>query len=479
MSQQSHGWSWIALMGVSLMAAFMGLAAAAGPARASEVDVLIEKLAQKGLLTRLEAETMRGDVEMAEKASYLKHRTETNPWLDGLTQKGDVRIRFESFGREDEERNASGTELYDRNRTRFRVRWGAEKQFSPEWKAGFRIASGTGTNEATSTNQTLDGEFGLKSVFFDQAYGIWTPTAQVKEVLPNTLLTEIGAGKVANPYEKWGTSILWDGDVTPEGIYEKWDYKLADVGVDGRWELNTLFGQWVVDEDSDHNPGDISMMSYGVGTYYTWAKGYDLNFKFAYYDWADYNNFLKSGGSSLANTFGGNDREIPGYQIANFYIESNFPVNFPVFNTQNLRLNADIATNLKADDYNNPDASTDETLRNVPYREDEDFAYSLGFAIGKPKVKGEWQFAYDWYYVEANSVVGAFSESDLGMGHANNMGHKLGGKYMLTDALELNLTLWLVERINETITSYQAGDFQPNGDNDEVTRFQGDLVYKF
>nr|MBP9733319.1 hypothetical protein [Candidatus Omnitrophota bacterium] len=76
MQRVKTGWTWAALMGLSMLASILGLAIAAGPASASEVDMLIEKLAQKGLLTRIEAETMRGDIEMAEKASYIKHREE-------------------------------------------------------------------------------------------------------------------------------------------------------------------------------------------------------------------------------------------------------------------------------------------------------------------------------------------------------------------------------------------------------------------
>lgn len=476
MSQHSHGRSWIILMGVSLLAAFAGLAIAAGPARASEVDVLIEKLAQKGLLTRLEAETMRGDIEMQEKASYVKFRGETNPWLADLTSKGDVRLRYEAFNRE-------AGDADDRNRYRFRVRWGLEKKFGDDFRAGFRIASGPGTTEATSTNQTLTGEFAQKSVFFDQAYGIWTPTTTVQKFAPNTLLTEIGAGKVANPYEKWGTSIVWDGDVTPEGIYEKWDYKLTDVGSDGvgNWQLNFLMGQWVLSEASSvtgtSGVGDVNMMSYGIGTDYIWAKDQNATFKFTYYDWADYNNYLKNTGTALTSQgFGGNDREVSDFKVLNFYFETNFPI-ATQWGSPNLKLYGDFVHNTA--DYSNGDASSDETLRNVPYREDNEDGFSLGFMVGKPKVKGDAMFNYEYLYLEANAVPGQFSESDLGLGSTNNKGHKVAYKYMLTDALEFNATAWIVDRIDTTVTSYQGGDYNSNGDNQHLLRTQIDLVYKF
>ncbi len=471
MSQQSHGWSWITLMGVSLLAAFAGLAICAGPVRASEVDMLIEKLAQKGLLTRIEAETMRGDIEMAEKASYIKHREESNPWLDGLTQKGDARLRYEAFSRESED-------AADRNRYRVRLRWGAEKYFDEEWKAGFRIATGT-ANDATSTNQTLTDEFGLKSIFLDQAYATWTPTKRLQNVIGSTKLVEVGAGKVNNPFAKTSTSIIWDGDVNPEGVYEKIDFNLAKTDT-GYTDLNFLLGQFVVDEDSDLSPGDQGMMAYGVGVTHEWAKDHRADFHFTYYDWQDYIQFAKGGNSVLPNALGGNDRELEDLKIINFYGSVNYLANTPWFGTQNVKIFADVAHNTAAQTYESQNSAVyDEDSRNQP-RQDEDMAFSIGSVFGKAKDPGTWEAGYEYYYVEANAVNGAFSESDLGQGGSNNKGHKLSFKYMVHKNIELNLTAWLVEKIDPTRVDYfTSGDLDVFGDDNQILRTQADLVYKF
>lgn len=471
MQKVRTGWTWAALMGLSMLASFLGLAAVAGPARASEVDMLIEKLAQKGLLTRIEAETMRGDIEMAEKASYIKHREESNPWLEGLTQKGDARLRYEAFSREDED-------AADRNRFRARLRWGVEKQFDSEWKAGFRLATGT-ANDATSTNQTLTDEFGLKSIFLDQAYAIWTPTERVKGALANAKLVEIGAGKVNNPFAKTSTSIIWDGDVTPEGIYEKIDLNLGKSDT-GYTDLNLLFGQFIVDEDSDLSPGDQGMMAYGIGVTHEWAKDHRADFHVTYYDWQDYIGFAKGGGSVLPNALGGNDRELEDLKIINYYASVNFLANVPALGTQNVRIFGDVAHNTAAQDYVSINgASYDENSKNNP-RSGEDMAFSIGSTIGKAKDAGSWEFGYEYLYIEANAVNGAFSESDLGQGGANNQGHKLSYKYMVHKNIELNLTAWLVEKIDPTRVDYfTSGDLDVFGDDNQILRTQADLVYKF
>lgn len=451
------------------------------PAHASQVDALIEKLIEKNILTRQDAEAIRAEVEAAEKTDYKIQVQNATPWLDNLTSKGDVRLRYEAFDREDEDNRAATGDAggTDRNRFRFRARWGLEKKFNDEWKAGFRLASGGGTSDATSTNQSFDGEFGLKDVFFDRAYGIWTPTQRVEEIVPATHIVEIGAGKVENPYDRdrWSTGIVWDSDVTPEGIYEKLDFRLMDnKEAEAYWDFNTLFGQWMVDEDSDNSPGDQEMQSYGFGTTYQWAKNHRTSFKFTYYDWNEYADFILRNPGALSNNFGGNDRTVDAFRIANFYADVDFEM--PTWwGVQPVKVFGDYATNTGAE--NDPNGSTDETLMNVAQRQDEEDAFSVGVTLGRSKDQGDWQVGYEYLYIEPNAVVGNFVEADLGLGFANNKGHKLSAKYMILKNLELSFTAWLAERVNKTLYTYGAADTRVAGDDDQVLRTQLDLVYKF
>src|SRR3989338_8635226 len=72
-------------------------------AEASQVDLLIEKLVEKKILTRLDAEAIRSEIETAEKKDFKAQMKNSTPWLDGLTSKGDVRVRYEAFNRETED----------------------------------------------------------------------------------------------------------------------------------------------------------------------------------------------------------------------------------------------------------------------------------------------------------------------------------------------------------------------------------------
>ena len=88
-------------------------------------------------------------------------QAETN-WSDKLSISGDVRLRHERV--DDQER--------DRQRLRGRIM--IEAEVEEDLDVGIRIATGS-SGGATSTNQTLDGNFGKKSLWLDLAYLSYHP----------------------------------------------------------------------------------------------------------------------------------------------------------------------------------------------------------------------------------------------------------------------------------------------------------------
>ena len=70
---------------------------------------------------------------------------EAFPWLKGVKYGGDLRLRYEAFEFLDKNNDAGSTgTTADRTRNRFRIRlrWGMEKEFGDDWKAGLRLATG-------------------------------------------------------------------------------------------------------------------------------------------------------------------------------------------------------------------------------------------------------------------------------------------------------------------------------------------------
>ncbi len=134
----------------------------------------------------------------------------------GLKFFGDVRVRFDwrtQVQSDPELLNTAGTALtsggpiQDITRGRFRARLGAMKT-DGDITGGLRISTGAATNP-NSENQTFDAGFVDASLFIDQAYLTYMPSALDKFV-------KITAGKMPNPLTV--SPITWDPDIVPEGV---------------------------------------------------------------------------------------------------------------------------------------------------------------------------------------------------------------------------------------------------------------------
>jgi hypothetical protein len=104
-------------------------------------------------------------------------------------------------------------------------------------------------------------------------------------------------------------------------------------------------------------------------------------------------------------------------------------------------------------------------------------AWSLGLTLGKLQKKGDLQGSYQYKWIGANSVPGAFNDSDFGgynYGGTNKQGHVFKVGYNLTDYLTTNAAYYLVDPI--ATRGSTANGFQYN---EGVNRFQLDLTWKF
>ena len=128
-----------------------------------EVDVLINKLVEKGLLTKEEAtqllnqmqkEEVRQETtikETAEKAAKETVQKEAKSsgwdkvpsWVNRIHFKGDFRLRYQYQNIDLD--NGTGTDP-DRNRGRYRWRFGAVADVTEDkkWQVGFGLCSGSG-----------------------------------------------------------------------------------------------------------------------------------------------------------------------------------------------------------------------------------------------------------------------------------------------------------------------------------------------
>ncbi|MEI7751423.1 MAG: putative porin [Candidatus Omnitrophota bacterium] len=426
-----------------------------------------------------------------------------NKWLKDLKFSGDLRLRYEAFHLNGN--TAATTSEPNRNRFRIRLRYGFEKKFSDEVKVGFSMATGEKVinnglnNDPISTNATLTNNFNFKNIWVEKAYATYTPEWAKMGLGEGIEISglEVTAGKFNNPFEKGSTDMIWDRDLKPEGIYEKVDTKLLDTE---NFDLKAygLLGQFLLMETGTTAGGtaiaptggkDASLFAYQVGlnpVFYVpgMERPVDALTALSVYSYNNYatNNNWQIGGSSQANgnptDANGTRLSAQGFNILSIYQEVNFyPYGVPV------KPFAEFAHNMSNQSGIGYVTGTTNGVSNQNYTmQGGADAWSLGLTLGKLQKKKDWQASYQYKYVGANSVPGAFNDSDFGgynYGGSDKAGSVIKLGYNLTDYLTLNGACYLVRPITQRGgpgTNAVINGMQPD---QSVRRFQLDMTYKF
>ncbi|MGA2264972.1 MAG: putative porin [Phycisphaerae bacterium] len=364
-------------------------------------------------------------------------------WWDGVKLIGDFRLRY--HGDYYDFRNANGTPKADRNRARFRLRVGLTKTWlDGQLETTFRLASGD-SNDPTTTNQTLTGDYSKKIVWIDLAYAKYAPKA-IKG------LAIIG-GKMITP---WVTNdIFFDTDVNPEGFWAEYKApKIADFV-----EPFVGSGFFILNENS--TAGDATAGIFQGGVKMEAIKNIKYTVAGIYQDYARYDTTAT--GNSNVVFARGNDYPlnlIPRFRVAG--VSNN--LEFPVFNKP-LVLIGDWAHNCGENDP-------------MHQYSGQNNAYCAGLNYGVNKKKGDWSLKYRYAYIEADSMPGYFTDSDFG--YANRKGHVFGGMYNIMDNLTIGPTLYFTQPIFAPTTT-TATTVPLNGNPNEklTTTLFVDLVWKF
>ncbi len=340
-------------------------------------------------------------------------------WMDNLTFYGDLRLRYqgECF---------SGRNEKNRNRARFRVRFGVRKTWLDEqMEVGFRLATGS-SDDPTSTNQTFDDHFSEKKVWIDLAYARYSPNWAKG-------LTVVG-GKMKNPLVH--TDLVWDSDLNPEGVWAQYGRKCGD------FEPFANAGYFILEDSGGGH--DTILMSYQAGFHWNLCEDVKWTFAGTYYDT---DHFDTSYRAANGNNMVGGDLAAGKFQMVGL-------TNKVAFKAFNLPMNVyfDFIHNCGDDD-------------SMPGYKSQSNGYAVGVKVGKNKKKGDWSLGYKYAYIEANATPGAWNDGDFG--GSNRKGHVLGAVYSLTDALTLGGKLIHTEPV--------AGSAEDQRD----TAVQADLMWKF
>ncbi len=301
---------------------------------------------------------------------------------------------------------------------------------------GFRIATGNGevSGDPVSTNQTLDEAFSKKPIWLDQAFFAYRPAWFER-------FSAIG-GKMENPFYKPGKNeLIWDGDLTPEGVALTYGLPLGE-----QTSLHWVAGGFWVNEES--SGGDTSL----------WGVQSHLKHQF------DKPTYLLAGaGMFCYGNIQGEEsvaaewNDDTGAFFGNTAVGNVFALDYDLF-----ELFAEFGTKVAR----LPVAVYGDYVRNTA-ADDEDTGWLIGFQLNKAKDPGSWQFEWDYRDVERDAVVGQFTSSDFIGGGAGGEGHRFAFGYVPAKTVVTSVT-------------YYANEFdRPGTEGQKYDRLQVDLALKF
>lgn len=350
-------------------------------------------------------------------------------WYESLKIKGDVRQRHELIRKEDAE---------DNNRWRIRARLSIEAAPSASWSGAIGVASGS--DDPVSTNQTLTDGFSTKGFLLDLAYFDFHPTSV--EGL------KIVGGKMKLPFETADkTELVWDSDLNPEGLAIQY---IRPVGERVKLFANGA-GLYIRDSDPDD---EAYLGAIQAGLNVKASEDVKLMIGAGYFDYEGARGMpgfykpTKFYGNSTVEIGEDDGDPVYGYAADFNEVEVLGAVDVAVNETTTLKLYGDYVTNLEADEL----AS----------------GWLFGGAASRGKDRGALKVYANYRQLEADAVIGAFTDSDFIGGGTNGKGVEMGAAVGLAKNASLDLTYFVnTKGIKDT----EAGA--------DYRRLQADVQLKF
>ena len=398
----------------------------AGLALAQDSGPLIDLLVKKGVVNDQEAEELRAELVKDFVANTSAGKLSLGSTLTELKIAGDVRIRYE-----DRVGELPSGDHQERDRFRYRFRTSLTGKLVNNWAFGVRLETATGSRSSNVTMGDDAGPFAKNNdtVNIGQIYVTYTPT-------PEWTFT---AGRMANPFV--ATSMVWDGDINPEGLAETYRHR------EGNNEFFATLGQFLYSTSGTQNTfggvpnaagtKDLYMLGW-QGGYKRYVEGTTTYFQVAPVVY----NYYQSDQRRNPAAFNAIFTPTNGAAINNlFVLDVPFEYNWVAKNGVPLRAFADVAVNF--------DGKARATKFGQPSLDGEDKAYHIGFQYGKASLKGEWDVRVLYQSVGAFALDPNLVDSDLFDSRTNMKGFVVGANYALGAATQLSLTYGNGKRKNK------------------------------
>ncbi|MDD5465813.1 MAG: putative porin [Candidatus Omnitrophica bacterium] len=420
-----------------LLGTFCLMSAGVRVSYAGEIDLLLQKLVDKGVLTGAEAQQVKLETQEQVKKEIAQGKYSSLPaWVQNIKLKGDLRLRYQN---QHEKNNADIQK--DANIGRVRMRLGLEAKVNDKILAGVGIATGSG--DPRSTNISFGGYNSKKTVVLDYAYGKYAPLPWLKLV----------GGKMLPGDVFWEpTDLIWDTDITPEG---------AVIGLSKDLNPRTnLFmnGSFLVVETDSTSTSGASAFLIQPGASYKFNDTYSLKgaVSFSSFDVKDQvpSSHDKGSNTKYNSTSATTGNYAFNYAMLNPALEFKIMQPFKVFglSPESLKFFGEYVNNL------------DVSKKNT--------GFSAGFQLGNEKIEkwGDWQLRYLYAMLGKDAVLDILPDSDRYSGKTGIRSHEVILNFGLAKNTSLGFDIyrsWGINGINS------GGRAQPE------TLAQVDLNMKF
>jgi len=307
-----------------------------------------------------------------------------------LSISGDLRLRYEH--------NGSDNDAPDDGRGVLRARLRAAYQVNDWLELGGQLATGS-QDDPNTTDVTLGNFDDDLEVSLDQAYAHITRGG-----------LDIWSGKIPQVFRR--TDLVWDGDVSPQGIAARYRVPISSGVSLGATGIYFPIDRSVTGPDSTMTGGQIELAAGGS----MWSGALAA----AYYDYRLGSVATADAGDFRGNLLGPDGRYLSDFDLIDVIAEVSvrpWGARWPI------SLTADYVKNLGA-------ATA------------ADSGYSVALALGRASEAGDWRFGYGYTQAEADAVFAAFSHDNINLA-TNYRLHSLTADYAYRKDLILNATLYL------------------------------------
>ncbi|MDD5004900.1 MAG: putative porin [Candidatus Omnitrophica bacterium] len=388
-----------------LLVGFISFSFATGPrlSCAGEVDILLQKLVEKGILTPGEAQQIGTETKEQVKKEIAKGTYSSLPsWVQNTKLKGDFRLRYQLDHAKTLASGSGTTTTNNRNQARIRLRLGLESKVNDKILVGVGLATGKDDastidkDQARSTNQSLGNGFSKHPVTLDYAFVQYSPVSWA---------TIIG-GKFKNPLWEPG-DLIWDTDINPEGAAVKLTKKL-----NSKIDLFLTPGIFIIDEYSDEGEDPImGIMQAGITSQFT--DTVSLKTAVSYYDAANVKDLTLDGttGTNSNTTSSTSGKLLYGYQNIIPAVELTIKEPFKKLGLSlpYLALFGEFVDNVSSS------VKQDNT------------GYMVGLKFGAEKIEkwADWQVRYNYAMLGRDAILDILPDSDRYGGKTGMRSHEL------------------------------------------------------